>query len=320
VDRFLTVDHQLPPPGDHCRYVQLDPSMTRSIEVRFAIVGFVFGGMIALYMLTARPQPLGRIDARRNYGAAASAAPGSTSDLSPVYAPPSVARVAQMFLLDLDRPDRAVETLKGIPDYPTRVISIQWLLNAPEREVRYDQLPEEKQRLAANIASQIGKIIQPLLDLVTTASAEIQVVEHQDEYSITQRAVDSMLRIARFLHNQGDDKGADAAAEIARKEAQRFAVLTPPKLVQSSFRPFSSIMDTNDRESEGEGKTWYRQLLVLLWPILSSAFCFAIASAAKPVLEAVGKAVLGKAIADHLKSADVAKALGLVDSQKDAGT
>ena len=304
------------PPVEWGRYVQLERLMTKSLEFRFAIVGLVFGGLIALYILTARPQTLARIDVRGGHGGYAAPGPVQTGNLYPVYEPPSMARVAQFFLIDLDQPDKTVETLKAIPDAATRIIATQWLLDAPQREVPYSAPPEQAQYLS----SQIGKILEPLLDLTTNTSFAITDVKNQDDFEVSQRSIDSMLRIARFLNHQGENKAADGAAEIARKEALRFAQLTPPEVLKAGYDPFSSMTTENVAGSEVKGTTGYRKATVLFWPLLLSAFCFSIAHAAKPVLEAIGKAFVGKAIADRFENADMARALGLVDSKNDGDT
>ena len=295
--------------------------MPRSFEFRLAIVGFLIGAMVALQSLLASSENSdhGQFPSAKGierYAAAPAAAAVSSSSIQPVYNPPSSARVAQFELLGLDQPERALQVVQAIPDFANRVNSVQWLLDAPQREASYDyQLPpEEKRKRMLFVESQLYKILPALMEKVLADTTQLKTIASVRDIELGDRLVDSLLRIAVLYQKRQERDSADTAAKAAGEESLRLARLTPPDLASQRSGGATPFQDLAGKGESRGNPRW----LAMLWPLLSSAFCFSFAQASRPVLEAVGRAVVGRAVADKLNNTDVAKALGLPEHEREA--
>lgn len=289
--------------------------MTRSFEFRLAVVGFLFGLIVALqsFLGTSGNSEHGQpAFGRGNERVLAAPAAVASSVIQPVYNPPSGARVAQFELLALDQSDRARQVLHSIPDLANRVNSVQWLLDAPRRESESDfhLSPPEKEKHKRFAEAQLHKLLPALFEQLLSDATQIQTVTSVGDLELGDRLVDSLLRIAA-LHESHDERDlADKVAKAAGDESLRLARLAPPDLVHPKSGRLTPAEDPAAKGASQGNPRW----LAMLWPVLSSAFCFVLAQASRPVLEvleAAGRALVGRAVSNTLHNADVTKALGL---------
>lgn len=295
--------------------------MTNTLEFRFAVLGFLLGCAVVLYSLLANSEP--RSHTSSTYGmeqetgqmyafvaggggaGGGFSGGGSSTTLAPVYQPPSAAVVAQFFLLDTKQPEKAIEILGNAGDSSTRIVSIQWLLNAPAREVPYGLTQDEKRLVAAEIENNLYDVLPQLLDLLTSSSKSLASIDDERKFETSKRCIDAFVRIARYQNKRGGAQAAESAAEAASRESLRFSKLSLARIGQTTGSIEASMQsDASGIAAGNSGK----RALIFLWPVLFSALSFSIAHAARPVLDAIGKAVVAKVLVDRQSGNEKANA------------